>query len=251
MYLSLHCTHMSPKLPRGGVVVTRGLVCIVRGGDRVVLRCSSAITAYSVVYISLYMFIYIHTYIRYQHHHNYPNSMHKQVPLQSPYTINTTKTTPTPTRCMLTRCIKPRDNTAMGSLCHALISICQSRPPCHVTVFPRVAAGLFRFGSGAADSPARVGPGTWSVIARKHCKHYTSTLGVGLNRASIIRGMGSRLCSKIHNHESNPASYHSQSRVTAHEHQREEFVPVQSKDHLVDQRAVHYQRDSHGDIQQG
>ena len=56
-------------------------------------------------------------------------------------------------------------------------------------------------------------------------------------------------CREIHHHESQPASHDSQRRVGARKHERYKLVSI-PKDQLVDERAVHDQRDADRYVQQ-
>jgi hypothetical protein len=59
---------------------------------------------------------------------------------------------------------------------------------------------------------------------------------------------GERLRREINNHEPNPAPHHSQRRIRARKHKREELI-ARAEDHLVDQRAIYYERNGDGIVQ--
>lgn len=58
------------------------------------------------------------------------------------------------------------------------------------------------------------------------------------------------LASKIHHHKAEPAAHNAHRRIRTRKHERHKLVSVQTKNNLMDERAVQYQRDTDSDIQE-
>ena len=65
---------------------------------------------------------------------------------------------------------------------------------------------------------------------------------------SADRGFPRLVRCEVHCHVADPAPYDTHRRVRAHEHQRQELVLL-LEDDLVDEGAVHNQRDADGDVE--